>query len=237
MRLVIRPGATIATLVALAILIGLGDWQLRRLEWKNELIAKTTRAADLAGDVAAFDDVLAQWRDGADTEYRAVALRGRFAHDQERHVFGAVDGKPGYFVFTPLIRDGAPIVMVNRGFVPEAVKSAARRKDGLIESEVRVTGLFRAPEEKQGLAARLQPENDPDANRWYLRDPLALARDLDVVPVYVDSAGAENPGAWPKGGLTRLDFTNRHLEYALTWFGLAFALAGVWAAFSIRKDS
>ena len=40
-----------------------------------------------------------------------------------------------------------------------------------------------------------------------------------------------DPGGWPKGGVTLVNLPNRHLEYAFTWFGLAGALAAIFAAF------
>ena len=56
-----------------------------------------------------------------------------------------------------------------------------------------------------------------------------------VVPFYVEADATPNPGGWPKGGVTRLDLPNRHLEYAITWFGIGCTLIGVYAVFIRRK--
>ena len=72
----------------------------------------------------------------------------------------------------------------------------------------------------------------------HVRDPevFAKAANVSTLPIWIDSAGMENPAAWPKGGTTRLQFNNRHLEYALTWFGLALTMLGVYVAFSLRRN-
>ena len=69
-----------------------------------------------------------------------------------------------------------------------------------------------------------------------MRDPQVFAEAFGIatLPVWIDSNGLENPAAWPKGGTTRLEFNNRHLEYALTWFGLAATLLVVFLAFSLK---
>ncbi len=57
----------------------------------------------------------------------------------------------------------------------------------------------------------------------------------NVMPFSIDADGSEVPGGLPRGGQTRLIFTNDHLGYAVTWFGLAIALLGVYLAFHIRE--
>ncbi|OYZ68721.1 MAG: surfeit 1, partial [Rhizobiales bacterium 24-66-13] len=82
------------------------------------------------------------------------------------------------------------------------------------------------------------PANDPAHNAWFRRDPgeIAAARGLaKVAPFIIDADASANPGGLPQGGETRLTFPNRHLEYALTWYGLAVTLAGVYVAFVISR--
>ena len=91
-----------------------------------------------------------------------------------------------------------------------------------------MTGLVRSPEKRTSF----RPENDPSRDAWYIRDPaeIAQAKGLDrVAPFVIDAGDTPNPGGWPKGGQTRLTMTNDHLGYALTWYGLALALAAVFA--------
>ncbi|MGE0410058.1 MAG: SURF1 family protein [Amphiplicatus sp.] len=231
----LRPLLTISTLIALAILVSLGVWQLQRREWKLDLIAHAE--ARLAEAPIPFDNAVERAAAGENMEYAPVSATGVYAHDLAARVFGTLDGEAGFFLFTPLdapaAAGGRRFVYVNRGFVPERVAGAASEPRG----EVVVNGLFRRAETPSGLAALFRPDDEPADNLWFARDPLRLAvrHGIETAPYYIDSSGAENSGAWPKGGTTRLDFPNRHLEYALTWFGLAAALAGVYAAASFER--
>ncbi len=216
---------------AFLILIGLGTWQLERLRWKEGVIA--TVEARAAQPPAPLPDP-ATWSAltrEAD-EYRRVRLSGRFDHARETLVY-MVRGDdepglkgPGFLVITPLIRPDGPPVLVNRGFVPQDRRDPASRSAGQVTGPVTVTGLIRMPEE----ASMFVPANDPARNAFYRRDPagIAAARGLDgAAPFIVDAEAGEVPGGLPQGGATRLRFPNRHLEYAMTWYGLAATLAGV----------
>ena len=231
-----RPGLTIATLLSLAILISLGTWQMQRLQWKNDLIVKTEARVD--AKPVAFFDALAREEAGEDMTYTPVKITGVFSHKDEFHVFGTLDAKPGYYIFTPLIPDGgSETVFVNRGFVPQKLKQQERRPEGLVEGNVTVTGLFRIPETTGGAAAMVKPADLPYINEWHQRNPeaFAAAAGITSVAAYVDSNGAEHNADWPRGGTTRLDFRNKHFEYALTWYGLAGALIAVWFVFSLQS--
>ncbi|HSI40841.1 MAG TPA: SURF1 family protein [Xanthobacteraceae bacterium] len=231
------PG--LCALGALAILLGLGTWQLQRHAWKNALIAtveaRIARPAEPAPAQARWPDV----RYDTD-EYRRVFVTGRFRHDLETAVYALRDsapgapGGPGFVVLTPLETDDGAFVLVNRGFVPNDRRRAETRPEGQAAGTVTVTGLLRLPEQ----AGLFQPGNDPVREGWYVRDPaeIAAARHLaPVAPFIVDADAKLNPGGLPQGGLTRIDFPNRHLEYAFTWFGLAGTLVGVFAVFAFGR--
>jgi surfeit locus 1 family protein len=82
------------------------------------------------------------------------------------------------------------------------------------------------------------PSNDPARGEWFVRDPRAIAAAFAltrVAPFTIDADATPNPGGLPAGGETRLNFPNNHLGYALTWFGLAAALAGVFGAFAWQR--
>jgi surfeit locus 1 family protein len=125
-------------------------------------------------------------------------------------------------------------VIVNRGFVPTELRDPASRPQSQPPGEATVTGLVRAPQAR----AWFIPQDVPSENRWFTRDPgaIAAAKDLDrTAPFYVEADATANPGGWPRGGQTRLDLPNNHLQYALTWYGLALALAVVFGAFARRR--
>lgn len=229
-----QPGATIAMLLGVLALVSLGVWQLHRKAWKEEIIA-TVEARRMAPPIA-LDVALKRRSAGEDIRYLPVFVSGVYDHDAERHVFGTLNGAPGYYVFTPIqpLADDEPIY-INRGFAPTKLKQLESRLDGAPEGGVQVVGLFREAEQKQGLAALFAPIDQPTDNIYYVRDPSRFSSTERAW--YVDSRGGENAAQWPKGDTTKITFSNRHLEYALTWFGLAVTLIGVWFAFSRRSEA
>lgn len=229
------PGAF--SLAALAVLIGLGMWQLERLQWKNALIAQV--AARTTAPAAPLPPE-SQWKNvGTEDEYRRVTATGAFRHDREALLYTVEPeerrpGGPGYLVLTPLALANGSTVIVNRGFVPLNRKDPATRREGQVAGTVTVSGLLRLPEEKRWFA----PANDPGKGGWYRRDPAEIAAALGLAraaPFVIDANGAPNPGGLPAAGRTLLVFSNNHLQYAFTWFGLALALVGVFTAFAWQR--
>jgi len=217
-----------ACLVAFAILIGLGTWQMQRLHWKEGLIAEIQARTQAA---AVSLPPKADWPglDVADWEYRPVTLTGRFRNDEEAYVFTVLSethgpyGGPGYWVLTPFdLHDGGTVI-VNRGFVPETRRDPATRKAGQIEGEVTIKGLLRAPEPRNMFT----PDDEPAKRLFYARDaaPVAAAYSIaDAAPFTVDVADSPE-GGLPEGGESRISFPNNHFGYAMTWYGLAGGLA------------
>lgn len=229
-----RPslGATLVTLAGLAVTIGLGTWQLERLQWKQDLIARIDRQmAEPAVPLPARIDDPTAW------EFRPVTLAGRFLNDKEMLLIARPhQGQVGYEVLTPFQRaDGAGIVLVNRGFVPMDRRDPATRTAARVEGEVSVKGIVRVPQP----AGFFQPGNGTPVpgSAWMRADPSAMAAALslgEVAPVVVEmlpGQGAGLPGA-PAGTLAgiapRVELPNNHLQYALTWYGLAVTLVGIY---------
>lgn len=216
-------------LVAIALLLGLGVWQVERRAWKLDLIARVD-ARLAAAPVAAPPP--AEWPaiSRAADEYRRVTVTGHFLNDREAAVLAVTVRGSGFWVLTPLVTPDFT-VLVNRGFVPPD-----RRDPGTREApagEVTVTGLLRLSEPGGGFLRA----NDPAAGRWYSRDVAAIAAAdrLDgAAPYFIDADATPNPGGLPVGGLTVVTFRNAHLSYALTWFSLAAGLA--FLAWRVRKS-
>ena len=230
---------TLLSLAGLAMLVALGSWQLQRRAWKEALLRQIeVRAAEPPVTLA-----VAQRRhlQGEPVEYLRVRTVGRFLHDREWHFYAPYPPVKGWHVATPLQAAGGHLVMVNRGAVPEPLKDPAVRAAGQITGEVEVIGRVRLPEPQ----ATFTPPDDVAKNIRHRRDPLPaiapLARQLNLDPAaqprfYLDAeALPANPGGWPRGGTTIVKPANRHLEYAITWFGLALTLAGVYAAFALAR--
>lgn len=235
-RGLLAPG--LATLLALTILVALGSWQLQRLAWKTDLTQRIEqRAAAEPGSIVP-EARWPEWDADAD-EFRRVRVSGTFLHDGEALVHGLrPDGQgpvqQGYYVFTPLrLEDGATVI-VNRGFVPTELKDPTRRAQGQVAGTTSVTGLVRAPERRSAFV----PANDAGKGVWFVRDSveMAQARELSrAAPFYIEADETPNPGGWPRGGRAGINLRNNHLQYALTWFGLALTLAGVFAAFAWQR--
>ncbi|MBW7971884.1 SURF1 family protein [Bradyrhizobium sp. BR 10289] len=219
-----RLWLTVLSLTAFAVLMALGIWQVERRTWKLALIDRVEQRVHAPAQPIPSP---ASWAavSAANDEYRHVTVSGRFLHDRETLVQAVTEEGPGYWVLTPLQRDDGTQVLINRGFVPSERRDASTRQGGNPDGKVEISGLLRITEPKGGFLRN----NVPQHNRWYSRDvaAIAAARGLDLVaPFFVDAdAGSQSAGG-PIGGLTVIRFPNNHLIYALTWFALAFMLAG-----------
>jgi len=235
----------IAALLALGILVGLGAWQMSRLAWKNGLVAQVEQRTRAPAIPLPGRDGWPRMSPARD-DYRKVTVTGRFRHDAEAYLYHvAGDSRQadrtrpqgqGYFVLTPLVTAAGDTVLVNRGFVPTDRRDPATRAAGQVAGEVSVTGLVRYPEERGLFAA----PDDAARRTFYTRDITAIGRSLGLdpaatAPFSVDADATPVPGGLPVGGETRLVFANRHFEYALTWFGLALTLVGVFGAYAYQR--
>ena len=215
---------TALSLTAFVVLIALGVWQVERRAWKLALIDRVEQRvhapAQPIPSPASWPTITA-----ANDEYRHVGVSGRFLHDRETLVQAVTEEGPGYWVLTPLLRADGTTVLINRGFVPSERRDPSTRQGGNPDGQVAVTGLLRVTEPKGGFLR----DNVPQHNRWYSRDvaAIAAARDLhNVAPFFIDADAGSQAAGGPIGGLTVVRFPNNHLIYALTWFTLAFMLAG-----------
>ena len=224
----------LAILAGLGVLCALGTWQVKRLYWKEALLA--TIDERIATQPRPLGEIVAIQQGGGDIEYMPVRLKGHFLHEHEQHFFATHKGASGWYVYTPLeLSDGTGVVFVNRGFVPYDRKEAATRAGSQVAGEVEITGLARAaPGEKPSSVV---PDNDPAKNVYYWKDlsnmtaQSGFKMSAEVVQLFVDADDAPNPDGLPVGGVTMIDLPNNHLQYAVTWFGLALALLGVGGRF------
>ncbi len=238
LRGLVVPG--IAALVVTACLASLGTWQMRRLAWKEDLNATiAARTALPPAEAPALGTSPA----AEEIDFRPVRLAGRFLPGMEAHVFATLGeprgryGGPGLWVMAPFERADGSIVWIDRGFVPgDRTSAEARGERGMPEPQT-LEGLARPPEPRGSLT----PADDVKRNLFFVRDPAALsaAFGLDparTAPFTVDLFAAHTPaGGLPQAGETRLVFENRHLGYAITWYGLAATCVGVFAAWGWRS--
>ncbi|NEJ71314.1 SURF1 family protein [Rhizobium phaseoli] len=226
----------ILVLIALAILISLGTWQVERLHWKEGLLADIA-ARQLAAPVP-LADIEAMAAIGGDIEYRRVTATGRYLNDKERHFFATWRGQTGFYVYTPLELADGRTLLVNRGFVPYENKEPEMRMQGQLTDQQTVTGLAR--EKLPGKPSWVVPDNDVAKNIFYWKDLDVMAESVGldkarVIPFFVDADSTPNPAGLPIGGVTQVALPNDHLQYAFTWYGLAAVLIAVVAISWFRK--
>lgn len=213
----------IVALPVLLILLGLGTWQVQRLAWKTDLLARLA-AAEAAPPIPLGA--------GTPEPYVRLVARGRFDHTSESLLGLEVRGATlGAHLLTPLLREDAVPLLVDRGWVPLERGQPIARPQG----PVTVTGYARPGE----TAGRFAAADDPAGRRFYTFDPQAIGRALglpDTAPFgLVALAGAGSAETLPIPARTLPRPNNPHLGYAITWYGLAVALVGVFAAFARRR--
>lgn len=215
-------GLTIASAIGVLILLWLGTWQIQRLGWKEGLLAE--RVAAIAQPPVALPAIDAGL---SGLDFRRVVVQGTFLHGAEKRVTGqylpqtAQPDKLGEHVVTPIKLADGSLLLVNRGWAP--VQGEIRRSEGGVE----LVGVLR-PEPEIGW---MQPPNDPAKNTWFRINIAEMSVGLTgpVRPYYLEALADDQTQA-PIGGQTRVALPNNHLQYALTWYSLAFVLIGVYGA-------
>jgi surfeit locus 1 family protein len=227
-------GLTISAAIAFLILIALGTWQVQRLHWKEGLLARI--AALQAAPARPIEPVLDRLAAGADVDFtRVTADCPGLATAPYVELYALREGQAGVRLISackaPSARYGA--ILVDRGFVADTV-SARPPVDPANQAPFRITGVLRVPDRANWFTPKDQPR------LWFRRDPDAMAHVLGVrapAPVFLFAETPTNP-EW-KGLVPApvpADIPNNHLQYAVTWYGLAAALLGVYAAMLFRRQ-
>ena len=231
------------TLLMVALFVGLGIWQLQRRIEKHALIAALTER--LAAPPQALPPA-SQWNrlEPASDEFRRVRFAATYASVADAMVYssgsavrGDISG-PGTWAFLPVRLPDGNIVVVNAGFVQNTMQDRGvedRAVTRLLTNEpVMLTGFIRFPE----AAGVLTPAENIAKRLWFTRDHLAMARALGwgeggkpVAPFYIDLEQPVPLSGVPKPGPLEIHLKDDHMQYAITWFGLAIAVViafGVW---------
>jgi surfeit locus 1 family protein len=227
--LTVRIVLALCGAVLFAGFVGLGTWQVFRLQWKENLIARVEERIHAPPADAPPPD---QWKqvNAGSSEYRRVQVAGTFLHELSAKVQASTRLGSGYWVMTPLRMADGNIVFINRGFIPPGMELHSSELCGQAHGTLTVMGLLRISEPGGGFLR----DNDPANERWYSRDikAIASARGLAHVAPYFIDADMASPVAkneintYPVGGMTVVSFPNNHLVYALTWYALALMVAG-----------
>ena len=221
---------SLCALPALLVLILLGSWQVHRLGWKTDLIAEyKERAMAPAIGLPDADISLPNFR------FQRLSLTGRFLHDSEIYLNGRTyEGNAGFHVITPFAHQDGRIVLVNRGWVSEAYRLPSSRPFSVSNDMQRIEGIIRAPQRKGYFV----PENEPERGFWFTVKPdeIASFQNLDnaITSFYVDQIRDSEIITLPIAAELKVEVSNAHLNYALTWYGLALSLIGVYIAYHVN---
>ncbi len=204
----------IVGVAGVATLLALGEWQLRRLAWKEALIA------ELAARLAAEPVAIPERPDPAEDSFLRVRVAGQLGEGAAYRLTTQRPWGPGFQVIVPVATEDGRRVLADLGYVPEASKERALMPAG---TPVTLTGALFWPE---GAADATPP--DLERNIWFARDPERMARALDTEPLLV-VAERHSLGERPRAQALGINLPNNHLNYAITWF----SLGAVWAVMSL----
>ena len=220
---------TVIALIMMAMTAGLGTWQVHRLAWKTDLLAKI--AARMNGDAVPLP---ADISDPPGWAFRHVHVAGHFDPARALWLYGRThDGKAGIHLLVPLVRAEGDAVLVDRGFVPfdHASELAQYRPAG---GDAEIDGIVREPE-PGGLFV---PANQPDKNIWYSVDVPAMSKvaQRPLAPIYI-AAKSDGSAGWPAatGGTEGTGIRNEHLNYAIFWYSMAAVLAVIYVMSSRNR--
>jgi len=227
----------LVALVAFAVLIALGTWQLERKAWKENLIETLNRRLNAAPVALPPPERWASLNPEQD-EFTRVKFRAQYLSGKDALVWATGSAlrddvkSPGIFVFTPARLASGDMVAINRGYVADQKPTGATARPAPAAGTVEITGILRWPEPK---GWELTAAYDKGAQLWFTRDHAAMARENGwgaVAPFYIEREAQQPPDGVPTPGPFKASLPNNHLQYALTWYGLALVLIavfGFWA--------
>lgn len=220
------------TIAGVLVLLGLGTWQVQRLQWKNAMVAQIDAQSALPPVV-----MPQQVEDISAMTYARVRLWGKYLHDKEIHLFVGprqMRGDPGYQILTPLLREDGTAVLVDRGWVDADHKDTAKRPETLDSGIVEVVGMLHPGEHQKTFT----PDNDTVKNLWFWIDMEAIKTytGLGLQNLYVRRLKQEDDPALPIGGEAKVKHRNDHLQYAITWYSLALMLVVIYGLYRKRES-
>jgi surfeit locus 1 family protein len=219
-------GLTAGAVCLFVILCGLGTWQLQRLAWKRDLIARIDALQH--APARPLGPVLAEARAGRDVAFtRVEAVCPGLAGAPFERLYALKDGQTGDRLISACRLPDGRSILADRGFLPQGAPPPA--VDAAAARPIDVVGVLRKPDPPSLFTPAHRP-----GRPWFARDLPAIARALSAPPpapyflAVETKLNPETPALQPAPVPTNI--SNRHLGYVITWFGMAAALLAVYAS-------
>jgi surfeit locus 1 family protein len=227
-----KLGLHAIVLTCIAVLLILGNWQLNRLEWKNNLISKFNENANkdpvsYPANISVNDD-----------EFKNIKIIGNFIHDKEILLYSPsrTNSSPGiYQILVPFLTNNGDYILVNRGVVDDRYIDQSKRPEVLQKDAVELAGVIRKTEKYNNWMFG----NTNKDNIWINIDIEKIAEywGLDLVDFYVAALPSTNDNKI-YGLSMQMKVRNDHLKYSITWFSLAGVLFIIYmVAFFFRSKN
>ena len=223
-----RPFPVFAFIVALSILLGLSGWQIKRLNWKTDLISQ--RISSFESDPISFVSL----NQPEKNEFRKVFVDGQLLNEFEMYMPAlSKRGNNGFHILVPLKTTSGKLIIYDTGWVPLKIKEKEKRLLNISKNSQTFEAVIRT----SGRKGYFQPDNDTDTNTWFFVEPELMSEYLKMnfENKYYLEAVKNGPNGFPLGNQTRIYLRNNHLQYALTWFMIACGLVGVFFFANIKK--
>ena len=223
-----RPFPLFAFIVALSILLGLSGWQIKRLNWKTDLISQ--RISSFESDPISFVNL----NQPEKNEFRKVFVNGQLLNEFEMYMPAlSKRGNNGFHILVPLKTTSGKLIIYDTGWIPLKIKEKEKRLLNISKNPQ----TFEAVVRTSGRKGYFQPDNDTDSNTWFFVEPELMSKYLKMnfENQYYLEAVNNGPNGFPLGNQTRIYLRNNHLQYALTWFMIACGLIGVFFFANIKK--
>ena len=217
-----------AFIVALSILLGLSGWQIKRLNWKTDLISQ--RISSFESDPISFVNL----NQPEKNEFRKVFVDGQLLNEFEMFMPAlSKRGNNGFHILVPLKTTSGKFIIYDTGWVPLKIKEKEKRLLNISKNSQTFEAVIRT----SGRKGYFQPDNDPNTNTWFFVEPELMSKYLKMnfENEYYLEAVQNGPNGFPLGNQTRIYLRNNHLQYALTWFMIACGLVGVFFFANIKK--